>query len=80
MALRAQIVLACADDGQHKGVAAGLGACQHMAGKWRARFAETRVEKLRDEFRPGAPQPVESEWVETLVTATLESMPQDATH
>lgn len=80
MALRARIVLACADGGQNKAVAAKLGVCQPTVGKWRARFAEQRVEGLRDEPRPGAPRTVDDERVEALVTATLESVPKDATH
>lgn len=75
-ALRARIVLACADGEQNEAVAAGLGACQHTVGKRRARFAEHRVQRLRDEPRPGAPRTVEDERVEALVTATLESVPQ----
>jgi len=80
MALRARIVLACAGDAQNKDVAAALDVCQPTVGKWRRRFAEHRVEGLRDEPRPGAPRTVEDERIEALVTATLESVPQDATH
>ncbi len=80
LALRARIVLACASGARNKDVAAKLDVCQHTVGKWRARFAEHRVEGLRDEPRPGAPRTVEDERVEALVTATLESVPKDATH
>ena len=43
MALRARIVLACADGARNKDVAARLGVCQPTVGKWRARFAEQRM-------------------------------------
>ncbi len=80
MALRAWIVLACAEGAQNKDAAAKLGVCRPTVGKWRARFAEQRVEGLRDDPRPGAPRTVDDERVEALVTATLESVPKDATH
>ena len=80
LALRARIVLACAGGAQNKDVAAGLGVCQLTVGKWRRRFAEQRLEGLRDSPRPGAPRTVEDERIEALVTATLESVPADATH
>jgi transposase len=80
MALRARIVLACAEGAQNRDVAAGLGTCKHTVSKWRRRFAENRVEGLRDEARPGAPRTVEDERIEALITATLESIPPDATH
>ena len=80
LALRARIVLACADGARNKDVAAALDVCQPTAGKWRRRFAEQRVEGLRDDPRPGAPRTVEDERIEALVTATLESVPKDATH
>jgi transposase len=80
LALRARIVLACADGSRNQEVAAGLGACKHTVGKWRRRFSERRVDGLRDEARPGAPRTVDDERIEALVTATLESVPKDATH
>ena len=80
MALRARIVLACAGGTQNKAVAARLGVCQPTVGKWRARFAEQRMEGLRDKPRPGAPRMVDDERIEALVTATLESVPKDATY
>ncbi len=79
MALRARIVLACADGAQNKDAAASLDVCQPTVGKWRRRFAAQQVDGLRDEPRPGAPRTVEDERIEALVTATLESVPKDAT-
>ena len=48
LALRARIILACADGEQSKVVAARLGIDQDTVGKWRRRFAEYRLEGLWD--------------------------------
>jgi transposase len=80
LALRARIVLACAEGEQNKQVAARLGACEATVAKWRRRFAEQRLEGLRDEPRPGAPRTVEDARIEAVITRTLESAPPDATH
>ncbi|MGY4497016.1 transposase-like protein [Bradyrhizobium sp. GM24.11] len=55
LALRARIVLACAEGGQNKEVAAELGLDRSTVGKWRRRFVERRVDGLHDEPRSGAP-------------------------
>ena len=80
MALRARIVLACAEGAQNQDVAARLGVSEQTVSKWRRRFAEQRLEGLRDEPRPGAPRTVDDARIEAVITATLESVPPDATH
>lgn len=80
MALRARIVLACAEGAQNQDVAARLGVGEQTVSKWRRRFAEQRLEGLRDAPRPGAPRTVEDARIEAVITATLESVPPDATH
>ncbi len=80
LALRARIVLACAAGRRNQEVAALLDVCSHTVGKWRRRFVEHRVEGLRDAPRPGAPRTMEDARIEALITATLESLPPDATH
>ncbi|MCK1599816.1 helix-turn-helix domain-containing protein [Bradyrhizobium sp. 164] len=54
LALRARIVLTCAEGGQNKEVADKLGLERGTVGKWRRRFVEQRVAALHDESRSGA--------------------------
>jgi transposase len=80
LALRARIVLACADGGQNKVVAAGLGLQRQTVGKWRRRFIEQRVDGLHDEPRSGTPRTIEDARIEAVIVRTLETLPPDATH
>ena len=56
-ALRARIILACAEGEQSKVIAVRLGIDPDTVGKWRRRFAEHRLEGLWDEPRSGTPRP-----------------------
>jgi transposase len=80
LALRARIVLACAEGEQSKAVAARLAVDPDTVGKWRRRFAEHRLEGLRDEPRSGTPRTVEDARIEAVIVRTLETVPADATH
>jgi len=80
LALRARIVLACAEGEQSKVVAARLAVDPDTVGKWRRRFAEHRLEGLRDEPRSGTPRTVEDARIEAVIVRTLETVPPDATH
>ncbi len=80
LALRARIVLACAEGASNKVVAERLGVCSATVGTWRGRFVARRLEGLADEPRPGAPRTVTDEVVERVVTRTLETKPAHATH
>jgi transposase len=80
LALRARIVLACADGADNKQVAAAVGVWPPTVGKWRARFVELRLDGLDDDPRPGRPPSITAEQVEDVVVATLESTPENATH
>ena len=80
LALRARIVLRCADGLPNFRVAEELKVGQDMVGKWRARFIKRGPAGLLDEPRPGAPRRIDDEKVEEVITKTLESSPDDATH
>lgn len=79
-ALRARIILRCADGVYNKDVAADLGVSQAMVGKWRRRFVEQRLGGLYDEPRPGGPRTITDDEVECIIVRTLESQPENATH
>jgi transposase len=80
LALRAKIVLACAEGGTNKQVAAHLGVDDSTVDRWRARFIARRLAGLHDEPRPGRPPSILMDQVEDVVVATLESAPGKDTH
>lgn len=80
LALRAQIVLACAAGSQNKDVAAKLDVDKATVGKWRRRFVERRMDGLHDKARSGAPRTIDDVRIEAVIVKTLESLPSDATH
>lgn len=80
LALRARIVLACAEGGPNKEVAARLHVDEATVSKWRRRFVERRIDGLHDEPRSGAPRTIDDAHIEAVIVATLESLPANATH
>ncbi|MFF1740999.1 IS630 family transposase [Streptomyces mirabilis] len=80
LALRAKIVLRCAEDGTNKEVATALGVSHRSVNSWRARFVERRLDGLIDEPRSGRPPSVLLDQVEDVVIATLESTSGQDTH
>jgi transposase len=80
LALRARIVLACAQGGSNVAVAARLGVSRTTVRKWRARFLRDRLDGLLDEPRPGVPRTITDAQVEEVVVRTLEEVPAGGTH
>ncbi len=80
LALRARIVLACAEGRQNKQVARDLGVDPATVGKWRRRFIEKGSDGLYDEPRPGTPRTITDAQVEAVIIRTLESTPRNAPH
>jgi transposase len=75
LALRAKIVLACAEGATNKAVAERLGIWPQTVTKWRGRFVAGRLEGLSDEPRPGRPRTIADAQVEQVITKTLEEPP-----
>jgi transposase len=80
LALRARIVLSCADGVDNKVVAARQRVTPQTVSKWRARYVEHRLDGLLDAPRPGAPRTIDDARVDAVIAKTLESMPAGATH
>jgi len=80
LALRARMILQCAQGATNTQVAEHIHVRKQTVGKWRQRFVERRLDGLLDEPRPGTPRKVSDAEVERVLTMTLESTPQDATH
>jgi hypothetical protein len=74
LALRAWIVLACAEESgvaPLTAVAGRTGASRESVRKWRVRFARHRMKGLADAPRPGAPRKITGGQVEVAVTRVL---------
>lgn len=80
LALRARIVLGCAEGLDNKAVARRERVNVQTVGKWRGRFLAGGVDALSDAPRPGAPRRHGDDQIEKVVTMTLEKTPRDATH
>jgi transposase len=80
LALRARIVLACAEGVDNKLVASRQRVTPQTVSKWRARYVKDRLDGLLDAPRPGAPRTIEDTHVDAVIAKTLESVPDGATH
>jgi transposase len=80
LAVRARVVLGCAEGATNTAIAKDLKLTKQTVGKWRARFLLRRLDGLLDEPRPGAPRSITDAEVERVVVRTLETKPKDATH
>src|SRR5271155_37077 len=80
LALRSRIVLLAADGLSNTEIARRQGCSLPTAGKWRQRFLDGGVDGLLDEPRPGTPRKLGDKQIEQVLSRTLESRPEAATH
>lgn len=77
---RARIVLGSADGIGTSELARRHGVSRPTISLWRKRWREAGLAGLHTELRPGRPRNVSDEQISELITTTLESKPQNATH
>jgi len=80
LALRARIILACAQGASNREAAKRCRVTPQTVGKWRGRYIERRLDGVLDEPRPGAPRKVDDAKIEQLIATTLNERPREATH
>lgn len=76
LALRAKIVLACAQGKANTTIAGEVGCSTATVSKWRQRFAAQRCGGLVDAPRSGTPRTVTDDQVEEILIKTLEKPPE----
>ncbi|NJN71198.1 MAG: helix-turn-helix domain-containing protein [Nitrospira sp.] len=78
---RAAIVLLAADDWSNKEIAEELSVKQHTVGRWRSRFAESRLEGIsKDLPRGGRPRKAREGIESEIIRKTTQEIPKNATH
>jgi transposase len=80
LAMRSRIVLLAAEGCNNKSIARQLSTTAQTVGKWRGRFLSAGCDGLLDEPRPGTSRKLSDRQVELVLTRTLESQPEAATH
>jgi transposase len=80
LAQRSRIILLAAQGRSNKAIAEKLSTTARTVGRWRKRFQSAGNDGLLDEPRPGTPRKLSDRQVELVLTRTLESQPEAATH
>lgn len=79
-ALRAKVILACADGLNNDQISRKVGLCPHTVGRLRRRFHGSRLQGVFDLPRSGAPRRISDDQVAEVIRLTLETKPKNATH
>ncbi len=77
---RSRIILFAAESRSNLEIASLIGMSSTTVRKWKKRFRDNGLEGLHDEFRKGRPRTFEDEKIACLLTKTLQSKPEGATH
>lgn len=80
LAMRSRIVLLAGEGNNNTDIASKLLTTKQTVGKWRQRYIAQGLDGLLDEPRPGTSRRLSDKDVERVLTLTLESTPQAATH
>jgi transposase len=81
LVLRAKIVLAAAEGKTNETIAAELHTSKPTVGRWRSRFAASRIAGIeKDAARPGRTPSIPAETVTRIVRMTTQEKPPAATH
>src|SRR6266487_2469411 len=79
-AVRAAIILACAEGQPDTRIAAQAGVSRATVAKWRARFMAARLAGLRDAPRPGTPRKITDAQVRDVLARTRSEPPPGRNH
>ena len=77
---RARIILGAAEGLSNTEIARRERVSLPTVGKWRSRYARTKIEALADAPRRGAPRSIDDQKLEEVITKTLETTPRARTH
>lgn len=77
---RANIILLAAAGNNNQTIAAKVGLCAWVVGRWRRRFAVQGIIGLYDEPKPGGPRSINDDRIARLIRKTLQTKPRNGTH
>src|SRR5439155_22253898 len=80
LAMRAHIILACAQGANNSEVARRCRVIRQTVGKWRGRFLKRRLDGLLDEPRPGAPRKLDDSRIVQLIATSYNELPCEVTN
>jgi transposase len=80
LAVRARIVLVCAEGKDNVAVGRDVGVTAQTVGRWRRRFIARGIGGLMDLARPNVHRKLSDDRVEEVIHATLETLPAGSTH